>query len=73
MTEKTIYDITTDEVREATQEDFDHMQRALQTSGKMVRVLRHLHPDLIPPSGPDFNERLDDALTRFLHGAGLST
>lgn len=68
-----IYDITTDETREATQADIDRLQDILQISGKMVRVLRYLRPGLVPESGPDFNLRLDDALIRFIQETGLQS
>jgi hypothetical protein len=74
MIGKTIYDASIDEMRAATQEDVDNYAKALAASRYMVRVLRILMPEIIPPSGPDFIERLTPVLRAYLleKGADVS-
>lgn len=73
MIGKNIYDISMDEMRAATQEDVDQYAKALQVSGKMVRVLRHLAPGLVPDAGPRFLDELDAWLDAFMKDNDIQT
>lgn len=74
MIGKMIYDINNDEMKEATQNDVDHMFEALQTSGLMVKTLRFLIPEIIPPSSSQsgvFIKQLKANLNTYLRHKGI--
>lgn len=68
MIGKMVYDISKDEMKKATQEDVDNIFQSLQTSGRMVRALRKLQPELVPKSSDDgsFIKELDTRLKIYL-------
>lgn len=68
MIGKDIYDVCMDEIRSATQADVDRYSQWLQTLGLVVVALRQIAPDLVPPSGPNFDERLRNKIKTFLNG-----
>lgn len=68
---KKIYDISNDEMKTATQEDFDNIQRRLRVTGKLVRVMRHIKPDLVPQPSSSFSVQLEESLDRYMKDEGI--
>lgn len=66
MAKLKIYDVRTDKMRNATQQDIDSMVHSITIMGKMVRAMRVLAPTLVPDSGPGFPQRLEAKLDEYL-------